>query len=85
MGGKFEEVAFPAGVAVTEDGNFVSGMRLDFRDFNNDGYPDIAFIALNNQTLPAVREHRQRDFREVTPKVVCATTPHDVGIRCRVI
>ena len=41
LGDKFEEVAFPAGVALPEDGSFVSGMGVDFRDFNNDGYPDI--------------------------------------------
>ena len=46
LGDKFEEVAFDAGVALQEDGNFISGMGLDFRDFNNDGRPDIAFVAL---------------------------------------
>ena len=46
LGNKFEEVAFEAGVALQEDGNFISGMGLDFRDFNNDGRPDIAFVAL---------------------------------------
>ena len=66
LGGKFEEVAFPAGVALPEDGNFVSGMGLDFRDFNNDGYPDIAFIALNNQTLPLFQNTGKGDFKEVT-------------------
>jgi hypothetical protein len=39
LGNKFEEVAFEAGVALAEDGNFISGMGLDFRDFNNDGLP----------------------------------------------
>ena len=52
LGNKFEEVAFDAGVALPEGGQFISGMGLDFRDFNNDGYPDIAFVALNNQTFP---------------------------------
>jgi hypothetical protein len=65
-GNKFEEVAFEAGVALTEDGAFVSGMGLDFRDFNNDGYPDIAFVALNNQTFPLFQNTGKGDFREVT-------------------
>ena len=30
-------------------------MGLDFRDFNNDGYPDIAYVALNNQTFPVYK------------------------------
>ena len=66
VGNRFEEVAFETGVALTEDGSFISGMGLDFRDFNNDGYPDIAFVALNNQTFPVFRNTGKGDFREVT-------------------
>ncbi len=66
VGGKFEEVAFPAGVALTEDGSFISGMGVDFRDFNNDGYPDLAFVALANQTFPLFQNTAKGDFREVT-------------------
>jgi len=66
LGGKFEETAFPAGVALPEDGSFVSGMGLDFRDFNNDGYPDITFTALNNQTFPLFLNTGRKTFREVT-------------------
>jgi len=65
-GTKFEEVAFETGVALTEDGAFISGMGLDFRDVNNDGYPDIAFVALNNQTFPLFQNTGKGDFREVT-------------------
>jgi hypothetical protein len=66
LGNKFEEVAFDAGVALTEDGSFISGMGLDFRDFNNDGYPDIVFVALNNQTFPLFKNTGKGDFHEVT-------------------
>jgi enediyne biosynthesis protein E4 len=66
LGDKFEEVAFETGVALPEDGNFISGMGLDFRDFNNDGYPDIAYVALNNQTFPLLQNTGKGDFREVT-------------------
>ena len=66
LGNKFEEVAFDAGVALTEDGSFISGMGLDFRDFNNDGYPDIVFVALNNQTFPVFLNTGKGSFREVT-------------------
>jgi hypothetical protein len=65
-GAKFEEVAFETGVALPEDGNFISGMGLDFRDFNNDGYPDIAYVALNNQTFPLLQNTGKGDFKEVT-------------------
>ena len=65
-GDHFDEVAFETGVALTEDGAFISGMGLDFRDFNNDGYPDVAFVALNNQTFPLFQNTGKGDFREVT-------------------
>lgn len=65
-GSKYEEVAFEAGVALPEDGNFISGMGLDFRDFNNDGLPDIAYVALNNQTFPLIENAGKGEFREVT-------------------
>ncbi len=65
-GSKFEEVAFEAGVALPEDGNFISGMGLDFRDFNNDGYPDIAVVALARQTFPLFQNKGDGEFKEVT-------------------
>lgn len=65
-GVKFEESAFPAGVALPEDGNFVSGMGLDFRDYNNDGFPDIIFVALQNQTFPLFKNTGGGEFRDVT-------------------
>lgn len=65
-GGKFEEVAFQKGVALMEDGNFISGMGVDFRDFNNDEYPDLAFVALAKQTFPLLMNMGGREFHEVT-------------------
>lgn len=66
LGGKFEEVAFQTNVALPEDGAFISGMGLDFRDFNNDGYPDIAYVALTGQTFPIYKNSGKGDFIEVT-------------------
>ena len=65
-GKKFEEVAFETGVALVEDGSFISGMGVDFRDYNNDGYPDIVFVALPNQTFPLFQNTGKGDFKEVT-------------------
>ncbi len=64
-GRKFDEVALQASVALPEDGDFVSGRGLDFRDFNNDGYPDIVFVAFNHQTFPVFRNESGRAFEEV--------------------
>jgi enediyne biosynthesis protein E4 len=67
-GKKFEEVALQSGVALVESGEFISGMGTDFRDINNDGYPDISFVALNNQTFPIFQNMAGRGFEEVTYK-----------------
>ena len=66
MGNKFEEVAFQANAALPEEGAFISGMGLDFRDFNNDGFADIAYVALNKQTFPLLQNSGKGDFVEVT-------------------
>ncbi|HJT87336.1 MAG TPA: CRTAC1 family protein [Bryobacteraceae bacterium] len=65
-GGKFEEVAFEAGVALSEDGQFISGMGVDFRDIDNDGYPDIALVALDNETFPIFRNLGKGSFADAT-------------------
>jgi enediyne biosynthesis protein E4 len=65
---RFEEVAFEAGVALPEHGNLISGMGVDFRDFNNDGYPDIALVALDNETFPIYQDDGKGRFTEVTSK-----------------
>lgn len=80
VGGKFEEVAMSAGVALPEDGNFVSGMGLDFRDVNNDGLPDITFVALNNQTFPLFLNTGRGSFQEATTDTgLRALTLHMAG------
>ena len=66
LGNKFEEVAFQTNAALPEEGVFISGMGLDFRDFNNDGYPDIGYVALNKQTFPLLQNSGKGDFIEVT-------------------
>ncbi|HEY2466820.1 MAG TPA: CRTAC1 family protein [Terracidiphilus sp.] len=68
LGGKFEEVAFQANVALPEEGAFISGMGLDFRDFDNRGYPGIAYVALNRQTFPLLQNTGKGDFVEITAK-----------------
>jgi enediyne biosynthesis protein E4 len=64
--GKFHETAFDAGVALEENGRFISGMGVDFRDLDNDGLPDIAFVALENETFPIFRNLGKRGFGDIT-------------------
>jgi hypothetical protein len=65
-GGKFEETAFDAGVALTEDGQYISGMGVDARDIDNDGFPDIVFVALPYETFPVFRNLGKGAFADVT-------------------
>jgi enediyne biosynthesis protein E4 len=65
---KFDEVAFEAGVALPEHGNLISGMGTDFRDLNNDGYPDIVLTALQNETFPVYQNDRKGGFNEITAR-----------------
>ncbi|MGC2543535.1 MAG: CRTAC1 family protein, partial [Candidatus Sulfotelmatobacter sp.] len=41
-------------------------MGVDFRDLDNDGYPDIVVVALNNETFPIYRNTGKGGFVEVT-------------------
>jgi hypothetical protein len=65
-GGKFEEVGFEENVALREDGVYISGMGVDFRDLDNDGYPDIVIVALDGETFPIYKNTGKGSFAEVT-------------------
>jgi enediyne biosynthesis protein E4 len=65
-GHTFDEVGFDTNVALREDGVFISGMGVDFRDLDNDGYPDIVVVALDNETFPIFRNTGKGNFVEVT-------------------
>ncbi len=64
--GKFAEVGFDRGVAGAEHGNLISGMGVDTRDIDNDGFEDIFYVALDNETFPLLRNTGARGFTEVT-------------------
>ncbi len=65
---RFEEVAFEMGVALPEHGNLISGMGCDFRDLNDDGYPDIALAALQHETFPIYQNVKGKSFEEITAR-----------------
>ena len=64
--GRFEEVALDKGVAYADEGMEVSGMGSDFRDVDNDGFPDILFVALPEETFPLFHNTGKGDFNSVT-------------------
>jgi enediyne biosynthesis protein E4 len=65
-GKAFEEVAMDAGVAYSENGKAVSGMGIEFRDFDNDGLPDIWHTATELETFPLFRNRGAGIFIDVT-------------------
>jgi tetratricopeptide (TPR) repeat protein len=64
--GGFEEAALEAGVAVNESGRPVSGMGVDFRDYDNDGLPDLILSALEGETYPLFRNLGKGYFGDAT-------------------
>jgi enediyne biosynthesis protein E4 len=64
--GAFEETALLSGVALRSDGKPVASMGADFRDYNNDGLPDIAFTALAGETFPLFRNEGKSNFGDAT-------------------
>lgn len=64
-GGPFVESALAAGVAYNDMGQPISSMGSDFRDYDNDGRPDLVFTALVGETFPLFR-NTPNGFRDVT-------------------
>ena len=64
--GTFEEVGLTAGVALPEHGRAIASMGADFRDYDNDGLPDIAVTALTGDTFPLFRNNGHGTFEDVT-------------------
>ena len=64
--GTFEETAFAAGVALPDRGLAISSMGTDFRDYDNDGRPDLIVTALAGESFPLFRNLGGGQFQEAT-------------------
>lgn len=71
--GTFEERGLQAGPAVNDNGAALSSMGVDFRDYNNDGLPDLIFTALSGETFPLFRNQGAGMFLD-------RTYPDGIGI-----
>ena len=60
--GTFEEVGLVSEVAVDIDGRTYAGMGVDFADYNNDGWPDIAVTDLANQRYALYQNNGDGSF-----------------------
>lgn len=65
-GKRFEEVGVQAGVAYAPDGSALSGMGSDFRNVNNDGFPDIWYTAVEHESFPLLINSKRGDFDDRT-------------------
>lgn len=62
--GTFREVGVEAGVALREDGKAIAGMGADFRDFDNDGRPDLVVSGMANDGFLLFRNLGKRGLFE---------------------
>jgi hypothetical protein len=53
--GTFQEIGLEAGVALRDDGFAIAGMGSDFRDFDNDGNPDLVVSGIFNDSFQLFR------------------------------
>jgi hypothetical protein len=62
--GTFEEVALTAGTALRDDGKPVASMGVEFKDYDNDGWPDLFVTALTGETFPLFRNVGKGGFTD---------------------
>ena len=64
--GTFEEVGLLSGTALRDDGKAVSSMGAEFKDYDNDGLPDLLITALAGETFPVFRNAGKGAFVDAT-------------------
>jgi hypothetical protein len=76
--GTFEEVGLAAGAALRESGKPVASMGVEFKDYDNDGQPDLIFTALAGETFPVFRNDGKAGFTDTTylSRLGAATVKH---------
>ena len=62
----FEEAGLFSGTALLQHGDPVASMGVDFRDYDNDGLPDVAITALIAETFPLFRNVGEGFFEDAT-------------------
>ncbi|HYG78932.1 MAG TPA: CRTAC1 family protein [Pyrinomonadaceae bacterium] len=65
-GGAFEEVGYPSGVALNENGREQAGMGLGVGDYDNDGRVDFYVTNFSDDTNTLYRNDGEGNFTDVT-------------------
>lgn len=76
--GTFNEIGLEAGVALREDGFAIAGMGADFRDFDNDGKPDLVVSGIVNDSFLLFRNlGKMKGFEDYSQRsgVLMSTRP----------
>jgi enediyne biosynthesis protein E4 len=64
--GTFEEVGLLSGTALRDTGKAVASMGVEFKDYDNDGRPDLIITALAGETYPVFRNEGKGSFADAT-------------------
>jgi hypothetical protein len=64
--GTFSEVGIVNGIAYNENGKSIAGMGADFRDVDNDGWPDIFVVGMVGDSFPLFRNRAGKGFADIT-------------------
>ena len=64
--GTFKESGLELGVAYNLQGDIVSGMGSDAKDFNNDGWVDIVYNDLSGQVFSLMKNESGKSFADAT-------------------
>lgn len=71
--GVLQETALQIGVSANESGTMVSGMGCDFKDYNNDGLPDIFYTVLVKESFTLFTNLGKGFFQD-------STFPSNLGV-----
>jgi enediyne biosynthesis protein E4 len=64
--GTFEEVGLATGTALRDSGKAVASMGAEFKDYDNDGQPDLIVTALAGETFPVFKNDGNGNFLDAT-------------------
>lgn len=64
--GTFKEVGLEYGIAYNAQGDSVSGMGCDAKDFDNDGLVDVVYNDLSGQVFGLLRNEGSKSFTDLT-------------------
>lgn len=65
-GGKFEEIGYPSGIALNENGREQAGMGLGVGDFDNDGRVDFHITNFSDDSNTLYRNDGDGNFTDIT-------------------